>query len=139
MNTRLQTAGRWRPGQSGNPAGRPIGTRNKFSEKFVHDISDAWQRYGDDILDRVAKDEPAKFLDVCARLVPKDVQVSLSARMPGNLESEDWNALLELLTAVKEALPGDERKPGEIAQLVTDALRLHSAKPITVETSDSET
>ena len=60
MNTRLQTAGRWRPGQSGNPAGRPIGTRNKFSEKFVHDISDAWQRYGDDILDRVAKDEPAK-------------------------------------------------------------------------------
>jgi hypothetical protein len=27
--------------------------------------------------------------------------------MPGNLESDDWNAPLELLSAVKEALPGD--------------------------------
>jgi len=50
--------------------------------------------------------------------------------MPGNLEADDWSALLEALGAIKQALPNDNRRPGEIAQLVTDALRLHSAKQI---------
>jgi len=118
----------WQPGQSGNPSGRPIGSRNKFAEAFVSDVAEAWAKDGASILNRVAQDEPAKFLDVCARIVPKDVQVSLSARMPNGLEAEDWQALLELLGAVKAALPGDTRRPGEITQLVTDALRLHSAK-----------
>ena len=60
----------------------------------------------------------------------KDVQISLQARLPGGLDEPDWAALLELLSAVKAALPNDERKPGEIAELVTEALRSHQAPMI---------
>ena len=120
----------WQPGQSGNPAGRPLGARNRFSEAFVGDIAAAWEKHGTDVVERVLRNEPARFLEVCSRLIPRDVSVTLSARMPGNLEPDDWSALLELLGAVRTALPGDDRKPGEIAALVTDALRLYSAKQV---------
>jgi len=50
--------------------------------------------------------------------------------MPGGLEPEDWQAIVELLSAVKTALPNDERKPGEIADLVLEALRSHQAPMI---------
>ena len=78
----------------------------------------------------MVQNDPSRFAELCGRLIPKDVQVSLSGRLPGNLEPDDWQAMLELLGAVRTALPGDDRRPGEIAQLVTDALRLHSAKLI---------
>ena len=118
----------WKPGESGNKLGRPIGTRNRFSEKFVGDIAAAWDKHGAGVIERMVRNEPARFAELCGRLIPKDVQVSLSTRMPGNLEPDDWQAILELLGAVRTALPGDGRKPGEIAALVTDALRLYSAK-----------
>ena len=125
-----QSDGRWARGASGNVSGRPPGTRNRFSEKFVSDVAAVWDQHGATVLEKMVKEEPARFAELCGRLIPKDVQVSLSARMPGNLEPDDWQALLELLGAVRVALPGDQRKPGEIAQLVTEALRLHSAKVV---------
>ena len=129
MNTvARQNNGRWVPGASGNTAGRPVGTRNRFSEKFVNDVAAVWDEHGASVLEQMVRNEPARFAELCGRLIPKDVQVSLSARLPGNLEPDDWQAMLELLGAVRTALPGDGRKPGEIAALVTDALRLYSAK-----------
>ena len=131
MSEAIKVVGRpWQPGQSGNPNGRPVGARGRFSERFVNDIADAWGKYGAAIVEQMATTEPVRFAELCARLIPKDVQVSLTARLPGNLEPDEWTALLELLGAVRTALPGDQRKPGEIAQLVTEALRLHSAKLI---------
>jgi hypothetical protein len=130
MSEAIKVVGRpWRPGESGNPNGRPVGARGRFSERFVSDICDAWHKYGAAIVERMATEEPIRFAELCARLIPKDVQLTLQTRLPGNLEAEEWSALLELLGAVRTALPGD-RKPGEIAALVTEALRLHSAKLI---------
>jgi len=34
------------PGQSGNPKGRPKGSRNKLSEDFFRDLCEAWQAMG---------------------------------------------------------------------------------------------
>jgi hypothetical protein len=122
--------GRWQPGQSGNPAGRGVGTRNRFSEKFVSDIAAVWDQHGAKILETMASEEPARFAELCGRLIPRDVQVSLQTRMPGGLEPDDWQAIVELLSAVKAALPNDQRKPGEIAELVLEALRSHQAPMI---------
>ena len=36
----------WKPGQSGNPKGRPQGSRNKLSEDFLADLHDAWLAFG---------------------------------------------------------------------------------------------
>ena len=36
----------WKPGESGNPAGRPKGSRNKLSEEFVAEIYADWCEHG---------------------------------------------------------------------------------------------
>jgi hypothetical protein len=57
--------------------------------------------------------------------------VTLSGRLPGQLEPEDWNIALSVFAAVREALPdASKRQPGEVMEFVLDAIKLHSAKPI---------
>ena len=130
MHVERSSNGRWKPGQSGNPSGKVVGTRNRFSEAFVSDVSAAWAKHGEQILEKMATEEPARFAELAARLIPRDLQVSLQTRTPGGLEPDDWQAIVELLSAVKAALPNDQRKPGEIAELVTEALRSHQAPTI---------
>jgi hypothetical protein len=67
----------FKPGQSGNPAGRPKGARNAFSQDFIHDVHKAWQEHGAAALKMTALTEPGRFLQVCASLMPKDVSVDI--------------------------------------------------------------
>jgi hypothetical protein len=116
---------------SGNAAGRPIGIRNRFSEAYVSDIAAVWSEKGAGILDKMAADEPARFAELCGRLIPRDLQVTLSARLPGNLDPEDWQIALAVFQVVKDALPdANQRQPGEVMAYVLEALRSHDAKLI---------
>jgi len=57
--------------------------------------------------------------------------VTLSARLPGNLEPDDWNVLLGVVGAIRESLPADEsRDTAKVLQFVSDAINSHSAKLI---------
>jgi hypothetical protein len=61
---------RWVPGQSGNPAGRSIGARSRFTEAFVGDVARVWEQHGASVLENMVASEPAKFADLCSRLIP---------------------------------------------------------------------
>jgi hypothetical protein len=37
--------GQWKPGQSANLQGRPVGSRNQFSNAFMHDLAAAWAEH----------------------------------------------------------------------------------------------
>ena len=67
-----QTPWRFKPGQSGNPAGRPKGSRNKLAEDFLADAYQQWQQHGSKALETMATSEPAKFCQMVAGLLPKE-------------------------------------------------------------------
>jgi hypothetical protein len=131
VNGITKHAGQWKPGQSGNPSGRPLGTRNKFSESFVSDVAAVWADRGRNILENMAQDEPARFAELCGRLIPKDVSLTISERLPGGLDAEDWQLTMEILRATRQAVPdASDRKPGEVLSFVLEAIRAHNAKAI---------
>lgn len=69
--------GRWvKNSKSPNPKGRPKGARQVFSERFIHDLNAAWKKHGVKAIDKVATEEPAKFLQIVVKLVPKQVQLN---------------------------------------------------------------
>jgi Family of unknown function (DUF5681) len=68
----------FRPGQSGNPAGRPRGSKSKLSENFLADLHDCWERHGVAALERCAKEQPEVLVKVIAGLLPRDVRIDVS-------------------------------------------------------------
>ena len=45
----------WQSGKSGNPNGRPVGARGRFSQRFIADLTDAWEKHGAAALEQTAK------------------------------------------------------------------------------------
>ena len=123
----------WQPGKSGNPAGRPIGARGRFSQRFVADLSDAWEAHGAEALARTAKDYPDRFVGICSHLIPKDVSVSLQATiLPSGLDHDDWHALVGVIAAVKQTLPdAKSMKAEDVAEHVSRALSAYQAIDVT--------
>lgn len=62
-------------GVSGNPAGRPKGSRNKLGEAFLSDLYADWQQHGIAAIARVREERPQVYLKVTASLLPKHIQV----------------------------------------------------------------
>jgi hypothetical protein len=121
----------WSQGQTGNPNGRPT-ARSRLTERFIADVSDTWAQHGSQILQGMAKKEPSCFADLCSRLIPRDMEVTLRQQLPGGLDATDWALVTEIMSAVKQALPNaGARQPGEVLSFVRDAIRLHQAPMIT--------
>ena len=104
----------WKPGQSGNPRGRPAQARSRWSEAFFQDIADDWQRGGAEAIERVRNDDPSTYLRVCAALMPREVSIATTRELSeGELESQ-LSAALALLGGVTiegVALPAGEPAP----------------------------
>ena len=66
----------FKPGQSGNPAGRVKGSRNKLSEAFIKALSDDFTENGLAVIAQVRADKPDTYLNVIGRLMPKLMELS---------------------------------------------------------------
>lgn len=71
-------ATQWKPGESGNPAGRPKGSRNKLGEKFIEDLHDDWLEHGKDAIVAARTTKPEQYVKVVASLLPRDVNLNVN-------------------------------------------------------------
>ena len=70
----------WKPGQSGNPAGRPKGARSKLSDSFLTDLAEHWQANGKQALQAAYEKNPVEYVRVVASLLPKNVAVDVDVK-----------------------------------------------------------
>ena len=124
----------WKPGQTGNPNGRPVGSRSAFSQAYVRDFQTVWDESGIDAIREMAKKNPSGFVAVASKLIPQQVSLDMQASLPGNLSLEDWQLLREVIQAVRSGIPdAAHARPGEVFQRVLSALRAAEAKTISSE------
>ena len=121
----------WKPGESGNPLGRPLGSRNKLSEAVIQDIAADWAIGGAETIARVRLTDPATYFRVVASILPKDVLVNVQQSTPGNLDPDEWRVLVELVRLIKSSAPeGSQALPSDLAPSIEETVRAHFAKPI---------
>ena len=68
----------WQPGQCGNPNGRPMGSRQRITDKFINDLADHYEREGHKAIERVLDENPVAYLQIICRLLPKDISLTVS-------------------------------------------------------------
>ena len=127
----------WRPGQSGNLNGRPVGSRSAFSAGFTRDLAEVWAEKGKASMLYTAEKQPAVFFATRARLLPNDVRVTVEQSLPGNLSMEDWQMMKEVIAAVRQAIPdAANAPPGAVLEHVLTALRAADAKVLDSSEND---
>lgn len=70
----MEIKGKFKKGQSGNPAGRPKGAGHKLGEEFMRDLRQAWEERGVQALKEV---DSATFVRVVAQVLPKEAKVDI--------------------------------------------------------------
>ena len=132
MSNRKTTPGAWKPGQSGNPAGRPKGARHKATLaalKLMEGEADAITRT---CIEAAKAGDMTAIRLVLDRLVPPAKERPVSIDLP---DAEDAAGIAEAQSAILQAVAAGQLTPGEGATLAG----IVEARRRAVETLELET
>ena len=87
----------FKPGQSGNPKGRPKGARNRLSTQFLEALEADFNQFGPQAVALVRERKPDIYIRVVAGLLPKEANINVEAN----------EAFVELWRRISDGL-GDE-------------------------------
>ena len=73
--------GRYLPGESGNPHGRPKGSKHELSEAFLNDLTSHWRVHGLDAIERACLTKPESYVRLVAGLIPKEVGLEVTEQV----------------------------------------------------------
>ena len=99
----------WQPGVSGNPAGRPRGSRNALSEEVICALLRDFRQHGQKAVARVRRTQPAAYLKILALLVPREHKVQHSNPLK-DLTDEQLEAGDRVHRGALAAQAGDQAK-----------------------------
>jgi len=71
---------RFKPGQSGNPKGRPPGSRHKLGEDFIAGLQADFAEHGPAVIEQVRKELPHVYLKIIASVLPKELKIDAGPR-----------------------------------------------------------
>jgi hypothetical protein len=76
---------------------------------------------------RTAKSNPETFFATCARLLPKDVELTIRSHYSTELDPAD----LAILRAIRDAIPNaNDLAPQAVLEYALDAIRAHGARQL---------
>jgi hypothetical protein len=119
----------WHPGHSGNPAGRPVGSRQKISENVLTAFSLVSGEDAEASLRALRASDPGRFWTIAANLLPKEVALSVTQATPAGLDPRTWSTLSRILDLIAAHAPADAA-PDQVFEVIEHALRAEFAKPI---------
>jgi hypothetical protein len=93
----------WKPGQSGNPAGRPRGSRNKLSEDVIDMVAKTAREGGLQAFERMRDEHPADYCKMLVGLIPQYFRVehdhTIAGLSPQQLRDKLVEARARLIAA----------------------------------------
>jgi hypothetical protein len=66
----------FRPGQSGNPGGKPVQSRNRITGAFLAALADDFDEHGRSAIVACREQSPARYLAIVASLLPKQLEIA---------------------------------------------------------------
>ncbi len=91
--------GRFLPGVSGNPAGKPKGARTKLGEQFLSALQQDFEANGAAAIIEVRESRPSDYLKVIASLMPKDLNLNVN-----NLDDATDDELIQRLRDLESVI-----------------------------------
>lgn len=85
----------WKPGQSGNPAGRPKGARAKLGEAFLDVLLADFMKaaaqggQGMEAIKAMREEKPAEYAKMIASLLPKEIEGNINLGIAEALDALD--------------------------------------------------
>lgn len=70
-----QAATLFKPGVSGNPAGRPKGARSRLQESFLTALAEDFTEHGVAAIQAMRQDKPGDYIKTVASLMPKQLEL----------------------------------------------------------------
>jgi Family of unknown function (DUF5681) len=119
----------WRPGESGNPAGRMRGSRNKLSEEVICALLRDFRKHGEKAIAKVRREQPGVYLKVLALLIPREHRVERSNPLK-DLTDEQLEAMIEYIETSLAAQAGG---PVKVIEGTTEPMAVEATAPPALE------
>ena len=100
----------FKPGNNENPTGRPKGARHKLSEAFALKLAKDFEENGVSAIIQTRQDNPVKYLEIIASLLPKEAEVKHSGEIEHTIRQVALSRVDEILAGIDYSggMGGDE-------------------------------
>jgi Family of unknown function (DUF5681) len=102
-----QALTRFKPGKSGNPSGRPKGSRSKLATDFTDALADDFAEHGVAAIEKLRQTDNTNYLKIISNVLPREVMVkAFSVNLDIENPFKDDASMDDILeTVAKEAGP----------------------------------